>query len=198
MTNATTLSRFLRCSIVATIFSTAACGKADDSATSAAANTPATAAQAAQGEEDLADIGEYRLTMDKFDKWLAAQRNVMMKAKNMTDAEKAAFAQQNEGNNNASIDDMARAVSSNPMMNQAVRDAGLSPREYALVMMSFVQTGMAAAVAGMRPNDNQDSLIRAMKANPENVKFYKANEAEITRKSKALEEEMKRLGVDDM
>src|SRR5687768_3151062 len=149
MTNATRLSRFLHCSIVATIFSFAACSKADDGATPAAANTPATAAQVAQGEEDLADIGEYRLTMDKFDKWLAAQRNVALKAKGMSDAEKAAFAQQNEGNNNnASIDDMARAVSSNPVMNQAVRDAGLSPREYALVMMSFIQTGMAAAVAG--------------------------------------------------
>ena len=198
MTNAARTSRFLHCSIVATVFSLAACSKADDSATPADANAPATAAQVAQGEEDLADIGEYRLTMDKFDKWLAAQRNMAMKAKDMTDAEKAAFAQQNENNNNASIDDMARAVSSNAVLNQAVRDAGLSPREYALIMMSFVQTGMAAAVAQMRPNDNQDSLIRAMKANPENVKFYKANEAEITRKSKALEEEMKRLGVDDM
>ena len=198
MTNAARMSRILHCSVVATVFSLAACSKADESATPADANAPATAAQVAQGEEDLADIGEYRLTMDKFDKWLAAQRNMAMKAKDMTDAEKAAFAQQNESNNNASIDDMARAVSSNAVLNQAVRDAGLSPREYALVMMSFVQTGMAAAVAQMRPNDNQDSLIRAMKANPENVKFYKANEAEITRKSKALEEEMKRLGVDDM
>jgi hypothetical protein len=182
------------------VFALAACGKADDSGTPADANTPAGAAAASQAEEDLADIGDYRLTMDKFDKWLAAQRNVMMKAKDMSEAERAAFKEQNAGmsNANASIDDMARAVESTPVLNQAVRDAGLSPREYALVMMAFVQTGMAAGVAAMRPNDNQDSLIRAMKASPENVQFYRANEAEITRKSKAFEAEMERLGLDDM
>jgi hypothetical protein len=34
-----------------------------------------------------------------------------------------------------------------------------------------------------------------MQASPENVKFYQDNEAEITRKEKDLEAEMKRLGV---
>ncbi len=136
--------------------------------------------------------------MDKFDKWLAAQRSVALKVKDMSEAERAAFAQQEDGGANTSIDDMARKVAAHPALNRAVRDAGLSPREYALVAMSFVQTGMAAGVAAMRPDDNQDSLIRAMKANPENVAFYRANEAEITRKSKAFEAEMKRLGVADM
>ena len=54
---------------------------------------------------------------------------------------------------------------------------------------------MAAAVAKMSPNANQDSLIRSMQANPDNIKFYNENEAEITRKSKALEAEMKQLGI---
>jgi hypothetical protein len=59
----------------------------------------------------------------------------------------------------------------------------------------MMQTGMAAAVLKMRPTDNQDSLIREMKANPENIKFYNANEAEITRKAKEVEAEMKKMGI---
>lgn len=197
MTHATRMFRHFRFPLIASLLVLSACSKADESGTAAAANSPAAASQ---GAEDLVEIGDYRLTMDKLDKWFAAQRNFMMKAKSMSESEKAAFASQNEamGNANASIDDMARSVESIPMYRQAVREAGLSPREYALVMMSFVQTGMAAGVAAMSPNANQDSLIRAMQANPENVKFYRANEAEITRKSKAFEEEMKRLGLDDM
>jgi hypothetical protein len=34
-----------------------------------------------------------------------------------------------------------------------------------------------------------------MKANPDNIKFYNENEAEITRKSKQVEAEMKKLGI---
>jgi hypothetical protein len=64
-----------------------------------------------------------------------------------------------------------------------------------MITISMMQTGMAAAVAKMRPTDNQDSLIRAMKANPDNIKFYNENEAEITRKSKQVEAEMKKLGI---
>lgn len=192
-----TRSRYFHSSCVAALLALTACGKADSNTAAEAGSSPAAASQ---GANDLVEIGDYRLSMDKIDKWFAAQRNVMVKAKSMSEAEKAAFESQSEGMSgaNASIDDMARSVESIPMYRQAVRDAGLSPREYALVMMSFVQTGMAAGVAAMSPNANQDSLIRAMQANPENVKFYRANEAEITRKSKAFEEEMKRLGVEDM
>ena len=80
-------------------------------------------------------------------------------------------------------------------MVAAIRDAGLSPREFMMITMSFLQTGMAAAVAKMHPNANQDSLIRSMKVNPDNVKFYNENEAEITRKARELEDEMRRLGI---
>ena len=175
-----------------------ACSKKDDASTTAAsgANTPAAARQA---EEDLADVGEYRLTMDKFDKYLAASRNIGMKAKSLTPAQRAAMEQRNEnsGDPNASLDQMVANIEKEPMMVEAIREAGLSPREYTMITISFMQTGMAAAVAKMSPNANQDSLIRSMKANPDNIKFYNENEAEITRKSKALEAEMKKLGLDE-
>ena len=96
-----------------------------------------------------------------------------------------------------SLDDMARKIESEPMMKSAVQEAGLSPREFVMITMSMLQSGMAAGVLKMRPNDNQDSLIRAMQANPENVKFMQENEAEITRKQMALSEEMKKLGIEN-
>jgi hypothetical protein len=161
-------------------------------------NASAPAASAQTADEQLVDIANYRLTMDKIDKYVAAQRNIMLKAKSLSPAERAAMEARNEGKNNANatLDDMTRNIESEPMMRDAVRDAGLSPREFTMVTISLMQTAMASGVAKMRPNDNQDSLIRAMKASPENVKFFLENEAEITRRQTALAEEMKKLGVD--
>lgn len=175
-----------------------ACSKdkgSSDAPAAGAAAAPATSS--ANADQDLADISKYRLTMDKIDKYIAAQRNIAMKAKNMSPAEREAMATRNSSDPDASIDDMTRRIESEPVFVSAIRDAGLSPREFTMLTMSMMQTGMAAGVAKMRPNDNQDSLIREMKANPDNVRFYNEHEAEITQKSKALQDEMKKLGVDD-
>jgi hypothetical protein len=183
--------------VIAGIFVFSACSKDKGADAPPAAATPGTSAAAAQAEEDLADVTKYRLSMDKIDKYMAAQKNIAAKAASLTPAQRAAMEAKNEnaGDPNASLDDMVRRIESEPMMVSAIRDAGLSPREFTMITISMMQTGMAAAVAKMRPTDNQDSLIRAMKANPDNIRFYNENEAEILRKSKALEAEMKKAGL---
>lgn len=181
-----------------TLFALAACSKSDSSATSAdTGKTTTPAAANAQVDDDLADITRYRLSMDKIDKYIAANKNLVAKAAGMTPAQRAAMEARNRGsdNPNASLDDMAKRIESEPVMNSAIRDAGLSAREFAMITISMMQTGMAAAVLKMRPQDNQDSLIREMKANPDNIKFYNEHEAEITAKSKALEQDMKKSGI---
>lgn len=177
----------------------AACSKGSESGTATEQSASATAGAAKSADDQLAEVSEYRLTMDKFDKYIAAQRNIMLKAAAMSPAERAAVEARNENkdNSNESIDAMAKTFESEPLMKDAVRQAGLSTREFALITMSLMQTGMAAGVAKMRPNDNQDSLIREMKANPANVKFLRDNEAELTRKQTALAAEAKRLGVEN-
>ena len=182
--------------VITGIFAFTACGK-DKGDASPAAETPGTPAAAAQAEEDLADVTKYRLSMDKIDKYMAAQKNIATKAASLTPAQRAAMEAKNEnaGDPNASLDDMVRRIESEPMMVSAIRDARLSPREFTMITISMMQTGMAAAVAKMRPTDNQDSLIRAMKANPDNIRFYNENEAEILRKSKELEAEMKKARI---
>ena len=184
--------------LVATL---AACGKKDGSAPDSAAQGAAAATSSTtagtKGDAELADVQSYRLSMDKIDKMLAAQRILAAKAKAMTPAEREAMEARGDSDSdpNESLDDMARKIEKEPMLRDAIREAGLSPREYVLITMSMMQTGMADGGLKMRPKDNQDSLIRAMKANPDNIKFYREHEAEITAKSKAIEAEMK--GVSD-
>jgi len=185
--------------VLAATFALAACGKKDAAPgdTTAAATAATSAPAPSSGGDDLADVTSYKLSMDKIDKYIAAQRALTAKMKSMSQAERDAVKARNEGrdNSNASIDDMARNIESEPVMNDAIRSAGLSAREFALITMSMMQSAMAASVLKMRPNDNQDSLIREMKANPDNIKFYREHEAEITRKTQELQAEMKAAGA---
>lgn len=192
-------SHVLRTCLLAGFAGLTACNKDNSAASTSSATTAAgTPAPTASAGNELNDITQYRLSMDKIDKYIAAQRNVALKAKNLSPAEKAAMEARNENgdaNTDASLDDMQKKIDSEPLMKSAIQDAGLSTREFVMITMSMMQSGMAAGVLKLRPKDNQDSLIRAMQASPENVKFYQDNEAEITRKEKDLEAEMKRLGV---
>jgi hypothetical protein len=197
MTKPILTARYLHGSSLLAFLLVGGCSKDNDSAATAGAPAAAPSASAQNADEQLQDIAEYKLSMDKYDKYLAAQRNIALKAKDLSPAEKEAFRKRADarGDANESLDDMVRNIESEPLMTSAIRDAGLSPREFTMITMAMMQTAMAASVAQMRPNDNQDSLIREMKANPDNVKFWKANEAELTRKNKELEAEMKRLGA---
>ena len=183
--------------LVAGVVSVSACSKDKTDATPAAAAASGPQAPSAQVEADLADVTNYRLSMDKIDKYIAAQKNIGAKAASLTPAQREALQARNDDSSdpNASLNDMVKRIEAEPMMVSAIRDAGLSPREFTMITISMMQTGMAAAVLKMRPTDNQDSLIREMKANPDNIKFYNANEAEITRKAKEVEAEMKKLGI---
>jgi hypothetical protein len=175
---------------------TVACSK--DAAPGADTAAPAAASAAPRSsDQELADVTSYRLSMDKVDKYMAAQRNVAVRMKDMTPAERDAVKARMEsgGDQNESLDQMVRRIEGEPTLNGAIRDAGLSAREYTLLTVSMMQSAMAAGVLKMRPKENQDSLVKEMKANPENVRFIQQNEAELQRKQEAMAAEMKRLGV---
>ena len=182
--------------LVAAAVVASACSK--DTAPASSAATATTSSAAAQANEDLQTVTDYKLDMGKIDKYMAAQRNIAMKAKDLTPQQKEAMKARNDADdtNNDNLDDMAKRIESEPMMASAIKDAGLSPREFALITVSLMQSSMAAGILKMRPNDNQDSLIREMKANAENVKFVQEHEAELTKKQQDMAAEMKRLGVD--
>ena len=187
---------FARAILVATV-TLAACSKGDSSPAATTSQPAVASANSAQANEDLGDISKYRLSMDKIDKYIQSQRNLAAKLQSMTPAERQALKDRGEaGDANASVDEMAAKIEKEPVMVDAIRAAGLSPREYIMITLSMMQTAMAASVAQMRPNDNQDSLIREMKANPENIKWYNEHAAEINQKTRAIEAEMKALDSD--
>jgi hypothetical protein len=194
--NRTTL---LRSALLLAVATTTACGGAGEKAAdTAAATASSTPAASSRGDEDLADVSEYELSMDKLDRYFAAQRNIALKAKDLSPAEREAMEAKDDDDDsslNQSLDDMARKIEGQPLMRDAIREAGLSAREFATLTMSLLQTGMAASVLDMRPNDNQDSLTREMKANPANIRWYREHKAEIERKQTELAAEMERLGV---
>lgn len=180
------------------VLSAAACSDGQDDS-GAASGSAAPPASSQTMDEQLADLSEYRLSMDKIDRYIAVQRNLAKRAAAMSPEERQAMKEkfENRDNANASLDDMTRNIAEHPMMNAAVREGGLSPREFTMITMSMMQSAMAASVLKMRPNDNQDSLAREMKVNVDNIRFYQQNEAEIARKTNELQAEMKRLGVTD-
>ncbi|MGZ8378214.1 MAG: hypothetical protein ACXW61_16900 [Gemmatirosa sp.] len=166
-------------------------------ASGGASTTPPAASGASSGDGDLADVTSYRLTMDKMDRYYAAQRNMAVRMQALSPAERAALeAKDDADDSNQSLDDMARKIEQTPVMAEAVREAGLSAREFATITVSMIQSAMAASVLQMRPKDNQDSLVREMKASMENVRFMRENEAVLRQKQEAMAAELKRLGVD--
>ena len=186
---------------LATLVALNACAKAEDGDQAADGQT---AANAEQAQDDLKDIGKYKLSMDKIDKYIQAQRNLGIAMSKMSPAEREAAEAESEAenanaeaNNDPSIDGMTARIEKSKMMNDAIRDAGLSAREYTVITFAMMQASMALAIQKMRPNDNADSLAREMKTNPDNVKFFRENEAEITRKTTAVAEEMKKLGIEN-
>lgn len=181
------------------VTTTVACGGTDAGPADTGAAAPAAAAApAGTGSSDLADVTNYRLTMADFDKFYAAQKNVALKMKALPAEERARIQQQHDAEevpDNETIDQLAARIGKDPIMKQGIEEAGLTTREFALLSLSMMQTGMADAVLAMRPNDNQDSLVREMKVNPENVKFYREHKAELEQRQKAAQEEMKKLGL---
>lgn len=176
----------------------AACDANDaDTDTEALDETAPAAAASQDGDEVTAEVGDYELTMDKIDRLLQAQVNLAGAASRMTPAELQALEAEAEDSENMSLDDMAANVERHPAARKAIEDAGLTPREYAIASLAMMQAGMAMSVLSMRPNEDQDSLMRAMQANPENVRFLQENMPEITRRQQAAQEEMERLMPDE-
>lgn len=141
---------------------------------------------AASAASDMARLEDFELTLPRVQKLQVAMRN-------MEQAVRAKPALENAGGsgNNASLDDMVANVERVPEFRRAVKDAGLSTREYVLTTTAVFQAGMAQAVLQTQPaNANRDSIIREMKVNPKNIAFLKEHEAEL----KKMEQAMKSAG----
>jgi hypothetical protein len=85
-----------------------------------------------------------------------------------------------------SLDAMARTVESSPLVTAAVKQAGLTPREFATLQLVLVQTMLAHGFVKAGTLKELPSEV-----NPENVTFIQEHEAEI----QALGKELDALGA---
>jgi hypothetical protein len=169
-------------------------GCADGSDADVEVSAEAGGAASATAANDLRDVSNYELRMGQVDKYYEAFRNIGEAMKDMTPQQREAL---NMDANEADLDTYVSRLEGQPAINSAIRDAGLSAREFSLILWSMLQSGMAAAVLDMQPNANQDSLAREMDANMDNVRFIRENEAELRRKQEALQADMEKMGVTD-
>jgi hypothetical protein len=184
------LRRLATAALAAVLLS--ACADDPDTAASGDAGGE-TAAGTAQQSTDLADITSYELRMEQVDKYYAAFRNIGQAMSRMSPAEREQL-DMDAGETN--LDGYVARLESQPEVNQAIREAGLTAREFSLILWSMLQSGMASAVLQSRPNANEDSLAREMNVNMDNVRFMREHEAELRQRQQALEAEMRQMGLE--
>ena len=168
----------------------AACADSADTVDTAAAGTAASSDQTT----DLADITNYELRMEQVDKYFAAFRNIASAMQRMTPEQRE---QLDMDAGQTDLNGYVARLESQPEVNRAIRDAGLSAREFSLILWSMLQSGMASAALQSRPELNEDSLAREMQVNMANVRFMRENEAALREKQQALEAEMRAMGMDE-
>ena len=84
------------------------------------------------------------------------------------------------------LDQMEAAMRKEPLINNALTSAGLTPREYAKFMFAYMSAGM---VAGMLESGTIKEVPKELAAsvNMDNVKFFQVNKAQIAAFQKAME-----------
>lgn len=125
------------------------------------------------------DPAEYRLTMDLVRRVIAAQRNLAL-AEGMLPNEAA--------NATLPIDEQVAKLDAQPALRAAVERAGLTTREQVVASWVLFQAGVAQGVidGGAKPEE----VLGSIRIAPENVAFYRENQARIARLRKAMEDEV--------
>jgi hypothetical protein len=170
----------------------AACAENVETADTGAAGGEAMAASAQT--TDIGDIRDYELRMEQVDKYYAAFRNIAQAMQRMTPAERE---QLNTDASTVDLNAYVAKLEQQPEINRAIRDAGLTPREFSLILWSMLQSGMASAVLQTRPNANEDSLAREMNVSMANVRFMREHDAELRQRQQALDVEMRDMGLEE-
>ena len=178
----------------------AACDRPDPPAQAQradSANVPAAAAPppivvTEELKKDVRDVAAFTLSMERMEKYFTAQKNMAVAEMQMSAEERAVIERDAQASgNNTTLNDMVSSIERHPKIHDAVKRAGLTAREYALITATYMQASMAQSVLQSRPNENQDSLLKMMRVHPANMAFVRQNGAEIQRRGQALEAELR-------
>ncbi len=103
-----------------------ACSKTDNASGDTDASAPAATGNRSL-DSDLEQLQDFKLSMPRMQKWVQAQRNLVALSKARPDLEGSYQVEKN-----ASIDQQVAALEGHADVRKAVRDAGVSPREFTL------------------------------------------------------------------
>jgi hypothetical protein len=135
---------------------------------------PAATAEAAAR---AADPAEYRLTMEVVRRVLAAQRDLALAEG--TDPSQATHS-------TLPVDEQVARLQSQPALRAVVERVGLTPREQVVASWVLFQAGVAQGV--IDGGAKQEDVLGSIRIAPENVAFYRENQARIARLRRAVED----------
>ena len=123
---------------------------------------------------------EYRLTMDQVRRAIEAQRNLAL----ATGVDPRMLAPVGT----ESIDEQVARLEAEPAAREAVRRAGLTPRQQVVASWVLFQAAMAQGVidGGEKP----ETVLATIQIDPANVAFYRTHREQIARLQKAMEDEV--------
>ena len=135
-------------------------------------------------DSNLEQVQDFKLSMPRMQKWAQANRNMMAVSKARPDLEGSFKLEQN-----ASIDQQVAAMEKHAEVKKALKDAGLSPREYTMVTHAYMAAAAAQSVRQMPAGKQRDSMMQSLKVHPDNVTFVQQNMAELEKLMKSMEED---------
>jgi hypothetical protein len=156
----------------------AACGSdgdAEPQQSGGAAAPPSTVATANRSglEAEMAEVADYRLTMNAVERWHQAQRNVYRQAEGNPELIQHLRVDLDD----ATLDDLEDHFASIPEASDAIEDAGLEVREFVLIVFSLYQA--IAAQELIAGGISQDSVLAQMNVHPDDLRFARENRARL-------------------
>ncbi len=170
--------RYLVCFLLVAL---SACSKTDKGSGDTDGSAPA-ATGTRSLDSDLEQLQDFKLSMPRMQKWVQAQRNLVALSKARPDLEGTYKVEQN-----ASLDQQVAALEGHADVRKAVRDAGVSPREFTLTTWAYMQAATAHTVQQMPTGKTRDSVMQSLKVHPENITFVQKNRSELETLMKEIE-----------
>jgi len=126
---------------------------------------------------DESAIRSYSLTMSKFEAWVAATAATQRALEALPEGEARAVRIGADG----SIDRVAGIYDRIPSLRSAVRDHGLTTREFTVFGLALIQALTVNAALRYNPNGAKPDQV-----NPANLKFVEANRAVIEERMRSM------------
>ena len=149
--------------------------------TLALVSTPSLGSAQTSADRDLKAYSNYRLTMSKFEKYLAAMVNLARAA-----ARNSKIGDAMEDSGSLTNDQLVSRLNSIPDARRAIAGVGLTTRDYVLIQGALLQASIAHS-SMKQLKISPDSAIKAFGVSRANLEFVDKNKAKITRSMKEAE-----------